>query len=104
VDAETIGMLALTAVDVVLVGAAIFFGWRPFKGVFGAIKRHALRFSLAFFGVLLSLYVAIPLTDALLYDHGHVMPADFMIFFAPAFMLTMSSATGLFVVWKAARE
>lgn len=101
VDAETIGMLTLTAVDVALVGAAIFFGWRPFGSVLRKIGKHAFLFLGTFLGVLLLLTVLIPVIDTMLYVRGVVLPDDFMIYVAPTFMLIAALAASLYVVWRA---
>lgn len=101
---ETLVLLAFCAVDAVLIIGVIFFGWRPFAGVLGAVWRRKWRFLLAFGLVYFGLTIAIPWIDVAFYDAGYTLSDDFMIFFAPAFIVIMSCAAGLANVWELERK
>ena len=100
---ETLIFAALAVADIALVVAAVVFGRRPLASVFRALGRNALRFFGTFLGVLMLLTILIPVIDASLYARGVVLPDDFMIYFAPAFMLVLSLAVAMWVVWRTER-
>lgn len=95
---------ALLVLDCMFVFAAVAFGWRPFSRVLRRIWSRVIRFLLVFFGTLIGLTIAIPWIDAALYDAGYQLNNDYIIFLAPAFVLTLSLTAAIAVIWELERR
>ena len=101
---ETLILLALCTIDAILIMGAIFFGWRPFANVLRSIWKRALRFCAVLSGTALGLTITIPWVDQILYMQGHTLGDDFMISFAPAFIIIVSLTSAIAVVWELDRK
>lgn len=101
---ETLIFLALGAVDVVLIVGMVFFGWRPFRGIFKRIWKRALRFLGVFFGTLIGLTIAFPWIDTAFYDAGYVLDDDWILFVYPALTIFLSLSAAVSVVWELDRK